>query len=77
MAVMAAPGPGAESSVPGRCGYCATGGRWPDPQLVAGGHAVAYGAYEQEERAARNAGRGIWSSRFERPADWRAKHRNQ
>jgi endonuclease YncB( thermonuclease family) len=42
--------------------------------MVAGGHAVAYGAYELEERAARNAGRGIWSSRFERPADWRAKH---
>jgi endonuclease YncB( thermonuclease family) len=45
--------------------------------MVAGGHAVAYGAYQLEERAARNAGRGIWSSRFERPADWRAKHRNQ
>ena len=45
--------------------------------MVAGGHAVAYGAYQLEERAARNAGRGIWSSRFERPADWRAKHRSQ
>ena len=45
--------------------------------MVAGGHAVAYGAYQLEEQAARNAGRGIWSSRFEPPAAWRAKHRSQ
>ena len=57
---------------------CAVDGRDLGAAMVVGGHAVAYGAYEQEERAARNAGRGIWSSRFERPADWRAKHpRNQ
>jgi endonuclease YncB( thermonuclease family) len=35
---------------------------------------AAYGADELEERAARNADRGIWSSRFEPPAAWRAKH---
>jgi endonuclease YncB( thermonuclease family) len=56
---------------------CAVEGRDLGAAMVAGGHAVAYGAYEQEERAARNAGRGIWSSRFEPPAAWRAKHRNQ
>jgi endonuclease YncB( thermonuclease family) len=53
---------------------CAVEGRDLGAAMVAGGHAVAYGAYEQEERAARNAGRGIWSSRFEPPAAWRAKH---
>jgi endonuclease YncB( thermonuclease family) len=53
---------------------CAVDGRDLGAAMVAGGHAVAYGAYHEEERAARNAGRGIWSSRFERPADWRAKH---
>jgi endonuclease YncB( thermonuclease family) len=42
--------------------------------MVAGGHAVAYGAYDGEERAAREARRGIWSSSFDRPAAWRAKH---
>ena len=36
--------------------------------------AAEYGAYAVEERAAHNAGRGIWSSRFETPAAWRAKH---
>ncbi len=56
---------------------CAVDGRDLGAAMVAGGHAVAYGAYEQEERAARNAGRGIWSSRFEPPAAWRAKHRSQ
>ena len=56
---------------------CSVDGRDLGAAMVSGGHAVAYGAYEQEERAARNAGRGIWSSRFERPADWRAKHRSQ
>ena len=42
--------------------------------MVAGGHAVAYGAYDAEERAARAERRGIWSSSFDRPAVWRAKH---
>lgn len=56
---------------------CAVDGRDLGAAMVAGGHAVAYGAYQEEERAARNAGRGIWSSRFDPPAAWRAKHRNQ
>jgi endonuclease YncB( thermonuclease family) len=56
---------------------CSVEGRDLGAAMVAGGHAVAYGAYQLEELAARNAGRGIWSSRFERPADWRAKHRYQ
>jgi endonuclease YncB( thermonuclease family) len=56
---------------------CSIDGRDLGTAMVSGGHAVAYGAYQLEERAARNAGRGIWSSRFDPPADWRAKHRNQ
>jgi endonuclease YncB( thermonuclease family) len=57
---------------------CSVEGRDLGGAMVAGGHAVAYGAYRREELAARNAGRGIWSSRFETPVAWRAKHpRNQ
>ena len=56
---------------------CAVDGRDLGAAMVAGGHAVAYGAYQLEEHAARNAGRGLWSSRFETPAAWRAKHRRQ
>ncbi len=43
--------------------------------MVSAGNAVAYGAYNGEEQAARAARRGIWSSSFERPAAWRAHHR--
>jgi endonuclease YncB( thermonuclease family) len=56
---------------------CSVAGTDLGAAMVAGGHAVAYGAYQLEERAARNAGRGIWSSRFEPPAQWRAKHRDR
>jgi endonuclease YncB( thermonuclease family) len=42
--------------------------------MVRGGYAVAYGAYQADEREARGARRGIWSSRFDRPADWRARN---
>ena len=55
---------------------CSVEGRDLGAAMVAGGHAVAYGAYQLEEQAARNAGRGIWSSRFDPPSVWRAKHRS-
>jgi endonuclease YncB( thermonuclease family) len=42
--------------------------------MVRDGLAVAYGAYEAEEQEARAARRGLWSSSFERPAEWRARH---
>ncbi|QLP98364.1 MAG: hypothetical protein HZY79_14655 [Rhodoblastus sp.] len=42
--------------------------------MVRAGAAVAYGAYEREEAEARDARRGVWSSRFDRPQDWRAAH---
>jgi endonuclease YncB( thermonuclease family) len=56
---------------------CAAGGVDLSAAMVASGHAVAYGAYDAEERSAREARRGIWSSNFDRPAAWRAKHRRQ
>lgn len=42
--------------------------------MVRGGYALAYGAYEKDEREARDARRGIWSSTFESPAAFRARH---
>lgn len=42
--------------------------------MVRAGQAVAYGDYESEEDEARRARRGVWAGRFERPADWRARH---
>jgi endonuclease YncB( thermonuclease family) len=53
---------------------CAAGGVDLGAAMVASGHAVAYGAYDAEERSAREARRGIWSSSFDRPAAWRARH---
>lgn len=41
---------------------------------VEAGWAVAYGDYEREEAAAREAGRGLWAGPFERPLDWRDSH---
>lgn len=45
--------------------------RW----LVSEGWAVSYGAYWDEERDAGAARRGVWSGDFERPSEWRARHR--
>src|SRR5205823_15056174 len=42
--------------------------------MVRAGQAVAYGAYDSEEREARVARRGIWAGSFEQPATWRAHH---
>jgi endonuclease YncB( thermonuclease family) len=42
--------------------------------MVLAGQAMSYGGYETEEAEAHRAGRGVWGSRFERPADWRARH---
>ena len=53
---------------------CSAGGVELNAAMVAAGNAVAYGAYQAEERTAREARRGIWASTFERPAAWRAKH---
>lgn len=43
--------------------------------LVTQGYAVAEGRYLVAEAKARAAGEGIWTGRFERPADWRRMRR--
>jgi endonuclease YncB( thermonuclease family) len=43
-------------------------------QMVASGMAVAFGAYEREEREARAARRGLWGSEFEKPKEWRRRN---
>lgn len=57
---------------------CWTGKRNLNAWIVAQGWAVAYrqyggDIYDAEEQAAKNAKRGVWSSRFDMPWDWR-KH---
>jgi endonuclease YncB( thermonuclease family) len=42
--------------------------------MVKGGFAVSEAAYDADEREARDAGRGVWSSSFDHPAKWRALH---
>lgn len=42
--------------------------------MVRDGWAVAYGGYEAEEVEARDAKRGIWAYRFDRPQEWRRAH---
>jgi endonuclease YncB( thermonuclease family) len=48
--------------------------------LVRAGYAVSYmsrgDGYLAEEDAARDDGVGLWRGAFERPADWRRRHRN-
>ncbi len=53
---------------------CVAGGVDLGAAMVKGGLAVALGAYAADEREARDARRGIWSSSFDRPEAWRAKH---
>lgn len=53
---------------------CHVGGLDLGAAMIKGGFAVAYGSYEADEREARDARRGIWSSTFDMPSAWRAKH---
>ena len=53
---------------------CEAGGRDINALLVTEGWAVSFGRYESQEDEARRAGRGVWGSRFDMPADWRARH---
>lgn len=53
---------------------CSVAGADLGAQMVRSGHAVAYGGYESDEREARDARRGLWAARFERPSDWRKLH---
>jgi endonuclease YncB( thermonuclease family) len=53
---------------------CRTGGLDLSAAMIKGGFAVAYGAYEADEREARDARRGIWASSFDPPQVWRARN---
>lgn len=51
---------------------CTVAGKNLNQEMVAQGHAVAFGRrYNREEAAAKAAGRGLWAGTFERPQDWR------
>ncbi len=59
---------------------CWTGKRNLNAWMVAQGYAVAYrqyggDIYDAEEQAAKDVKRGVWSSRFEMPWDWRKRDR--
>lgn len=45
--------------------------------LVKRGLAVSFGDYEDEEREARDARRGIWAGTFETPQAWRRQHETE
>lgn len=51
---------------------CTAGGADLNAAMVEAGWAVAYGSYESQELAARQAGRGAWAGSFDLPSDWRA-----
>jgi len=53
---------------------CFAAGRDINEAMVESGWAVSFGDYHGAERAARNAGRGIWQGEFLRPRDWRDLH---
>lgn len=53
---------------------CKAGGDALNSGMVSAGHAVAFGRFEAEERAARNEQRGLWAGEFERPSEWRRKN---
>jgi endonuclease YncB( thermonuclease family) len=42
--------------------------------LVEQGWAVAFGEFQSEERAARQAARGLWAGEFDMPRHWRDTH---
>lgn len=58
-------------------GTCYVGSVNLNREIVAGGHAVAYGRYRAEERAAKAAGRGLWGRdvTFQMPRQWRRANR--
>ncbi|RUP11059.1 thermonuclease family protein [Hyphomicrobium sp.] len=56
---------------------CTAGGRDLNAGMVAIGMAVAYGAYDAEEAAARSARRGLWAGEFDRPDKWRAENKTK
>lgn len=55
-------------------GICSAGDQELNREMVASGHAVAYGNYEKEQAAARSARVGLWSGQFQQPKAWRREH---
>lgn len=54
---------------------CSSGMTDLNAGMVSSGMAVSFGGdYTREERAARDAKRGLWSGEFETPREWRAKN---
>jgi endonuclease YncB( thermonuclease family) len=53
---------------------CRAGGLDLGAAMIKGGYAVSYGAYEADEREARDARRGIWASQFDPPGVWRQRN---
>mgnify|MGYP001430211549 CR=1 FL=1 len=52
-------------------GICSAGGKDLNREMVREGYAMSYGDFEAEQRAAKEAKRGLWSGEFQRPRDWR------
>ena len=55
-------------------GHCRAGAADLNREMVRSGYALAYGAFESDEREAKAGRRGLWSGEFERPRDWRRSH---
>jgi endonuclease YncB( thermonuclease family) len=53
---------------------CRSGGVDLNAAQVREGHAVAYGAYQGEEREAEAGFKGLWAAPFMRPSEWRRLH---
>jgi len=53
---------------------CRAGGVDLNRRQVEAGWAISYGGYEDAERAARDAKKGLWAGVFDRPRDWRDQH---
>ena len=58
-------------------GNCKAGDTDLNRAQVEAGWAVAYGDFESEDAAAREAKVGIWAGTFDRPQDWRDSHRGE
>lgn len=55
---------------------CRVNGTDIGADLVRNGHAVDYGLYPAEEKAASEDRRGVWAGTFERPEDYRRRLRD-
>ncbi len=61
---------------------CTATGNNPDgtslnQQMVGAGFAVSYGGYSKQQQSAKRSGKGIWSTEFTNPEDWRRSARKK